>query len=406
MADSGAQLPTVNPLRLTSALQEAGWRQIGGRRHVYTRFAPPGEASDRRGGLIVPLDTAAPEFHDDISAVIAELSSPRYADLWQRIILPRLAVGNADQFRFRKESSAPSGLIAWRLGRRLVESATDALIAGAKAFVEPGRKYYSNSHGQFANRYLDTVLMGQSGAGSYVVTALAPASATVPLKGGRAEGFGLVGVDIASARTITEAVSTAIEATVEALAHQRSTGSFNAFDARVDDGVSYEMATALKGVTKDADEAEITIEWDSAVSESPIPNKVFAFQGGDAAVLDTVAARFAAAEPEERVTLVGRVHLLTKKEAGGPGVFGIETLGRQSRKVRVRLSDTDDYHKAVVAHDDDRAIRVTGGLTREGQMSWLYNARVLGVLGNYIELQESLKSTGDSTDQTSLFGDA
>jgi hypothetical protein len=245
--------------------------------------------------------------------------------------------------------------------------------------------------------------MGQSGAGSYIVTALAPASATVPLKGGKAEGFGIIGVDMAEARTVTSAIVTAIDATVEALAHQRSTGSFSAFEARLNDGISYEMALALKGVSQDADEAEIIIEWDSQLETAKPPDRVFEFQGGDAAILTTVADRFAAAAPEERVSLVGRVHLLTKKEAGGPGVFGIETLGKQARKVRVRLSDADDYHKAVRAHDDDLAVRVVGGLTREGQMSWLYNARIVELLGSYIELRKAAALPEPNTYQTSLF---
>jgi hypothetical protein len=406
MTDSGPRIPTVNARRLATVLEEAGWRRVGGRRDVYSRFAPPGAESERYGGLVVPLDSAAPEYQELMDAAIAELSSAQHRDIWQRTIMPRLSLESADEFRFRKDSAAPSGLIAWRQGENLIEAARAALIAGAKAYMEPGRRHYSNLHGQFAGRYLDTVLMGQTGVGSYIVTALAPSTVSVPLKGGRVESLGIEGVDITPARKVTSAIVTAIDATVEAVAHHRSTGSFSGFDDRLNEGISFEMASALRNLSRDADEAEIVIEWDSQETTTPRPSRTFEFQSGDAAVLNTVADRFAAAEPQERATLIGRVHLLTKKEAGGPGVFGIETLSKQGRKVRVRLAAADDYHKAVRAHDEDLAIRVTGGLTREGQLSWLYNARVVEVLGSYIELRDLQSPKEGNLSQETLFGDA
>lgn len=46
------------------------------------------------------------------------------------------------------------------------------------------------------------------------------------------------------------------------------------------------------------------------------------------------------------------------------------------RKLRVRL-DEDDYHRALQAHDEGRGVTVVGDLEREGNISWLYNARIL-----------------------------
>lgn len=35
-----------------------------------------------------------------------------------------------------------------------------------------------------------------------------------------------------------------------------------------------------------------------------------------------------------------------------------------------------EYHEAVIAHDEDRSITVVGNLSREGTISWLYDARL------------------------------
>jgi len=236
----------VDPTRLTLLLEDAGWRLVGGRPGIYNRFAAPGQASGRHGSLVVPLDPSAPEFEELMLAALSELAAPAYRDIWQRVIAPRLATEAADRLRFAKESPAPSGLIAWREGEELIESARSTLVAGAKSYMGPER-HHGNRHGKFARRYLDTVLMGQTAAGSYVVTAFAPANVAVPLKGGQFEGFGLEGMDIARARQVTLAVVRAVEAVTEALHHYRATGSFSGFDEGVELGVSYEMAAALNG---------------------------------------------------------------------------------------------------------------------------------------------------------------
>ena len=83
------------------------------------------------------------------------------------------------------------------------------------------------------------------------------------------------------------------------------------------------------------------------------------------------------------VTLMGRVHLLAKKQAGSPGVFGIDSLQPHGpKKIRVRLADEEDYHEAVRAHEEDLALMVSGRLEKEGNLSWLYNATVIRTLGH------------------------
>jgi hypothetical protein len=369
----------VDPERLTALLTSAGWRLVGGRRGVYNRFAPPDSESRIRGSLLVPLDRRAPEFEDLMASVLLELSSSLYSDAWERLIFPRLRTEPTDQFRFRKESGAPAGLISWRQGEELVASARATLLAGAKSYVEPARQY-SNRFGQFAGRYLDTIFMGQTALGSYIVTAFVPATDRVPLRTSRTEAIGLFDVDVAPTRRITEAVAMSVEATIEAIAHYRESGSLSAFEVGVERGVSFEMTAALRDMVSSSDGADISIEWDPA---GPVPtvSSHAALSPGDAPILDTAAHKLAVTQAARQVTVTGRVHLLTKKEAGGPGVIGIENVLKETpRKVRVHLSSPDDYHAAVQAHDRELLVQVSGDLEREGNLHWLYRARLLAVL--------------------------
>lgn len=386
----------VDPERLTALLQQSGWQLIGGRRGHYNRLTPPegvGGIGWLRRSLIVPLDRAADDFGDVMAEALTDLSELDTRDQWLDIA-PRLAVETLDAFRFKKESAAPAGLISWKQGEDLISSARATLVAGAKAHLDHTRRF-GNRFGQFASRYLDQVLMGQTEAGSYIVTAFSPTRAMIPVSASKLpDEEGLPGIHAIPAREVTSSVAQALDATSEALHHYRSTGSFGGFEAGVRQGVSYDLARALYQVTKDSDGGEIAIEWDpSDRPESAAVRTVFEFRGSDAEVLQTAANRLGIGDEETSfVTIEGRVHLLTKHERGDPGVFGLELLRPPVRKFRVRLHDAEQYHTAVRAHDEDLAIRVFGRIEREGNMTWLYDARIEGIIGGIAESEDGLGS--------------
>ncbi|MCZ7415316.1 hypothetical protein [Streptomyces sp. WMMC897] len=330
--------------------------------------------------MIIPLDGSAPEYREMLRAAILQVAQDR--DLWVRSIYPRLAVDASDEFKFRKESSAPSGLIQWRQGEALIESARRTLLAGAKSYVSPGR-HFVNRNGRFAGRYLDQVLMGQTSPGSYVVTAYAPPNGMVSRTGGSRYTDSIPEVGAAQVRAVSKAVIQAVEATVEALEHYRSSGSLAGFEDGVPRGISYEMTNALIGLAAHSEGSDITVEWDASEPLSEPLASHFEFSGNDVEPLGQAAIRLAEDQSARIVTVVGRVHLLAKKNFDSPGVFGVESLMPGSpKKVRVRLADDEDYHEAIRAHEENLALQVSGTLEKEGNLSWLYNATVIQTAGS------------------------
>ncbi|MET7643889.1 hypothetical protein ABZS83_09635 [Streptomyces sp. NPDC005426] len=401
---SSVTLPArVDPGKLSTLLEEAGWQRIGGRRGIYSRYSPPTLTDAwQNTSLMLPLDESAPEFPDAMKSALVQLSQDR--DFWIRSIYPRLIVDASDEFKFRKESSAPSGFIAWKSGERLVESARRTLVAGAKSYMGPGR-HFVNKHGRFAHRYLDQILMGQSAPGSYIITAYAPPNGGVPLSGTvDSPTFAVPDLGLASVRDVSQAVVRAVQATAEALDHYRTSGSLSGFEAGVADGISYEMTSAILGIAENSDGADISVEWDPAMPSPSALDSHFEFQGSDVGPLSQAATRLAADRSSEVSTLIGRVHLLAKKQAGSPGVFGIESLSPgRVKKVRVRLSNEEEYHEAVRAHEEDLALEVSGRLEKEGNLSWLYNATVMRILGPISDYTQPSHSVMEG--QFSLFSD-
>jgi hypothetical protein len=167
----------------------------------------------------------------------------------------------------------------------------------------------------------------------------------------------------------------------------------SAFEAGVQRGISFELSAALYELARDSDGGDIQIAWEDSVDLLDVPPiSSFEFSGSDAPILQR-AATFLSGDAEEetrRRTIIGRVHLLTKKQMGGPGLFGMETISGLPRKVRVRLRDMEDYHRAVRAHDEDLVLAVEGELERDGSMNWLYNAEVIAEIGQAEEISSRL----------------
>ena len=148
-------------------------------------------------------------------------------------------------------------------------------------------------------------------------------------------------------------------------------------------GVSDELVRAMHDLALKADEASVQIEWEPALQTriTPLPDVKFDLTGADAEALDLASERLKdPVETQPGVLVTGRVHLLTKAAPGGPGVVGIEARapGGIVRHFRVRL-EADEYHRALEAHDRDDLVSVRGNLTREANLTWLYQASLVGV---------------------------
>lgn len=382
--------PRIDPERLSLLLQEAGWHVSGQRRGSYIRLAPPGEW---RVSVLVPLDRTAPEFDEAMSEALSDVERLVSRDAWTSNLSGLLSAVPTDGFRFQAESSAPRGLISWTHGERLIQHARLVLAAGAKTYIEHF-SYFGNRFGKFANRYLDCILMGQTSPGSYIVTAFAPSSAPVPLSAASSEDEGLfnTSADAAPARAIGIATWTAVHATTEAITHFRETGSLSAFVDLVSCGVSHEMTVALSGLVEGSDEAKISVEWDPAIpTPADLPDTHIDLHHEDIDVLAKASTQLLAKVTfPERSTITGWVHLLTRKESGGPGVIGVENLFQDKpKRVRVHLSD-DEYHQAVQAHDESRAVLVEGTIGREGNVHWMYDGRLVRILSSVEEMRTQL----------------
>jgi hypothetical protein len=393
----------VDPARLVAVLESAGWRLVGARAGVYKRLVPPGEDSVRWGALVIPIDAAAPEYEEQMAAALSQLNNPALAR-WVPSAMAEISHTALDGYRVSKETGTPSGFIRWTQGERLIEQTRLTLMAGAKSHVSKF-PHYGNRLGQFAKRFLESTLMGQTEPGSYVVTAYVPVEEAIPLHAAKWDGLDLERLTSARTRDITKSIVRALEATNDALTYFRKRNSYVSFEENVSNGVSYEMLTALSGIADDSDGAEIAVELDPANPDQDLSARsVFAFRPTDAPVLYSAGIRLLEEFPRRVETMAGRVHLLRKEDVGLPGTIGLEVpTSAGLRRVRVYLTSTDDYNVAVRAHVADLWIQVTGELTREGNQYALVNAAVDAVVGPADAAAEAELDLPGPSDSPGLF---
>lgn len=224
-----------------------------------------------------------------------------------RDIAVNVRAGSRDTLRFRKETDAPRGTIGWTNGEDLHQAAKRLLLAGAKTYVTPYRRY-RQKFGQFAGRYLDGVLMGPNGAGSFVVTALAPVHTRVPVnRKVLAAPQTSHEIDMPESREVTIKVVESLQTSVEALADFRNRQceqEASAFTERIAGGLSYDLVTALLGMIDASSESSISVDWSAADAGAAVPSsldKSFTFAPHDYSALERAAVRLATEESPRRV---------------------------------------------------------------------------------------------------------
>ncbi|QWF80673.1 hypothetical protein [Amycolatopsis sp. CA-230715] len=382
--DLSDSLGRVTPSVLSAALSKFGWRLVGGKDGLYSRWT---YGDDRSTRILIPLDDSKPDFSELLTDAISSLTA-FHTDAAQRV-LRALAARPGDELKFHKDSDAPTGTIRWDSGQGLIQSASNTLIASAKASSDR-RPAFRNSNWFIAREFLQSVLMGQTEIGSYVVTAYAPPDQELFERESQKRTVARrSSAGIHTGREVVEVMTGALQVTREVIDQYHDSGHVEEFDAAVEHGVSKELAVAVQGLVKDSDGASIKVEWSRDFDALLVPELSIRtgtteveFSPTDYPILERASIRLGSATDSLFVTVVGSVEVLTRK-VGSVGVVAVNVLrGTSAKKVRVRLP-AESYEIALEAHRRMDAIKVTGRQERSGNYYWLYDAHNVEIVELY-----------------------
>ncbi|MCP4657691.1 MAG: hypothetical protein GY856_19975 [bacterium] len=353
-------LAALRPLDIAAYLRSRGWRE---KEHSTGRFAIWTLAKNGHElEAFLPLDDTFRDYRQRIVDLLRTLEQAE--DRSQLEVLVDVTTIAADLVRIRTQSSGTEdGVIGLEAGLELVRHAREMMLAAACAALEPRSRYPSRKPDR-AMEYLESLALGQTERGSYVLTIISPVppalGAGPPTDDPDVEPF-----ERCVTRTLAQAAAAARAAAEESV----TSGEMAPFERAVEHGVSANLCDALAGLhaAGHGERLELGISWARARHVPRDVPSVVRLTRDATQVFKEASRIFRKTAPEESFELSGYVIGLKRDEGRETGTVTVSALVEKSvRKVRLELVGVA-YERAIEAHRTERRVRCEGELVRSGQ---------------------------------------
>ncbi|WP_020469989.1 hypothetical protein [Zavarzinella formosa] len=356
---------TLNPTDLAAYLRSANWTAGDNR---------PGHSSTWRTTfdgqmveLMVPLNRQYKDYVDRMAETVPLIAAVEKRSELE--VLGDIQTASSDVVRVRyRYASAHDGSIPLDRGEALVENTRELFLAGACAAVAK-RPYFGNFKAQQARDYVQTLRLGQSERGSYVITVLSPVPPQLNPK-----QVDLFGADVEQPyeRLAVTQMSKALVALRAAADEAMTSFQTDGFDRAVQDGVSANLCSALVGIggpsAQPNDELVVSFTWArSRPADAGIAREIV-FPGDRFPVISEAARLYRRTAPAEETEIRGVIVALKADHAHGPLVGPVtvrDILSGRPRKVQINL-DEPSHRLAWEAYESRAEVTCRGILTRSG----------------------------------------
>lgn len=366
-----AALSALRPLEVVSYLRSTGWSKKHELARQWTEWvldAPDGDSYE----VVVPL---SPTYRDFAVRMLDVLRTLEVAeDRPQPEILQDLLVTSADVIRIRlMDDELANGSVPLEEGAGFFAGARDMMLAAACAAVE-NRSYYPGRRPTQAVDYMRKARLGQTEHGSFVLTVIS--RVTPSLSGQNSQLFE---AEEPFERRVTQTLSEALLTMRSAAETAAASGRVDSFVHGVAHGISANLCDAVvqMGTHSDGDRnLEIQFTWSRSrpVPQAECVSRNILFPADVFPLLVEASHHLKETAPRDDFEAYGPVVRLERQESSPDGKVTIHCfVDGKPRKVVVGLSE-DDYHDAVNAHDQQRTVRCSGRLVREGGTHRLLNA--------------------------------
>lgn len=370
---SDQHAPPVSGEQLRAYLQSRQWFEDGSIRNIATIW----HRQDYEDAEVVLPSADAKDFrermYDALSAIAAfeECTASDVVRNVKRRFLNVISVRviNAD---------TNDGTIPISDGVLLISKAKDMLSAAAHA-VYAKRKQFSGATPKEARSYLETLLLGQTEIGSYIVNVIAP-NQTNAFFDHPVEDLEIVGAE-SLAQVITSSLVAGLQALEKASARYQALGELRAFDEAVMSGASSNLCDALLGFS--GEKRSRTFELTVSMAASPMfetePLR-FKFERKHIEALEQASDYYKNDYVLPDRTLTGYITKLVRPKDETAGTITLDSFVQDAdRKLRVELTG-DDYHLAVIAHDKGQIVRVRGDVHIKSKSAELLNPKDFGII--------------------------
>ena len=365
--------PPVSVEQLQAYMQSKQWFEDGKIRNVATIWH---RHQDEGAEVVLPFSYVK-DFGLRVRDALIAIASFEMREVFDVIGDIKLLYSNVITVRVI-HADTEDGTIPINDGVLLISKAKDLLSSAAQA-VYAKRRHFFGPTPKHARDYLDTLLLGQTEIGSYVVNVIAPNQANFVVEQAVADPTIVDAAPLSQA--ITLSLVTGLEAFSKASTKYAEMGSLKAFDDVVLSGVSANLCDALLGFS--GEKRNRTFEISVTAAANPMfesESRKFAFDGKQVEILEKVSGYYKDDYVLPDRVLTGYITKLVRPKDETAGTITLDsTLSDVERKVRVLLTG-DDYHLAVIAHDNGEMVRVQGDVHIKSKNAELLNAKNFGVI--------------------------
>lgn len=359
----------VSPEQLETYLRNAHWIQTGKLRSVATIW---NRQDDPDAEVVLPLSRSVKDYVPRLRDALVAVASFEKRDVLDVISDIGRMFANVITVRVI-HADTDDGTIPINDGVLLITKAKDLLSAAAQSLFAK-RKYFTGKPTPDAKEYVDTLLLGQTEIGSYVVNVIAPAQEG-PIAPGQAESVPL-------AKAVTLNLVTGLEALEKASERYQKTGSLREFETTIIQGASANMCDALLGFS--GVKRNRAFEIKVSPSEGSMFNteaRTFNFDASQVEILEKASSFFKDDYVLIGRTLTGYVTKLSKPKEDEAGTITLDTqFDDLNRKVRIELGK-DDYHTAVIAHDTRQYVQCSGDVHVKSKTASLLHPQGFRIIG-------------------------
>lgn len=363
MTDTLRAFAGVTIQQVESYLASKAWFMDGGINSVASLWHRKGSTDAE---VVLPLHPQIRDFQKRFSealASLAEFEGRSTSEIVNDVI--RLS-SNLITVRVIGADTA-DGTIPINDGVLLFTKAKDLLYAAALSMYSK-RKQFSGQPPKDAKGYVDSLLLGQTEVGSYVVNVIAPLPAPRIAKAAP----GAPEVPVAEAVTLN--LVHGLEAIAKATTEFADSRSLKVFDAAVESGVSSNMCDALVGFSGSERKRDFEIRISGAAGPMFAgETKVFNFDADTVAAIQKASDYYKGDYTLENRQIWGFVKKLDRPKANEIGTLTVDAVvDGVERSVKIELGP-DEYHQGVLAHDTKAIVECSGDIHIKSRRARLAN---------------------------------
>jgi hypothetical protein len=370
IADDAA-LNTVDPEHFALYLSARGWRQAA--EDAAARYW---ESRSGDVEVLVPRHQTWRDYARLVGSALELVAEVE--DRSQLAVLHDIATVSSDVVRVTELGVATDdGTVPVDDAVILIEATKASLLAAACSTIDP-RKVYGTKKPATAIEFAESLRLGQTERGSYVLTILSPLPPPPPMK-----QLGLPHVDTplapppfarAATTMFTVAMSKLVSTTANIMANRDTPSSLEEAAAA---GISADLCEAIGRVSQCSSKAEfrVAMAWAPALPQATPTEQVFQLSRPMAEIIGHVGRNLREKAPVEGFQLTGPVVALDRPKQTFHGTATVvASIEGKLRRVTVELFGPD-WKKAVRALDKRTIFQCTGELVRAGNFFRLKNPR-------------------------------